>query len=80
MSKQDIPRGSSQSVEDFLKAIYRLQRAADRVSTSALAEALNISAPAVTDMAQRLGGGGHRRLPEIPRRSAHGYTGERVAL
>lgn len=46
--------GSSQSVEDFLKAIYRLQRESDRVSTSALAEALNISAPAVTDMAQRL--------------------------
>lgn len=54
MSKRNIPRGASQSVEDFLKAIYRLQRAADRVSTSALAEALNISAPAVTDMAQRL--------------------------
>ena len=45
---------SSQSVEDFLKAIYRLQRHKERVSTSALAEALNISAPAVTDMAQRL--------------------------
>ena len=54
MSKRNIPSGSSQSVEDFLKAIYNLQRETDRVSTSALAEALNISAPAVTDMAQRL--------------------------
>lgn len=45
---------SSQSVEDFLKAIYTLQRDGDRVSTNALAGMLNITAPAVTDMAQRL--------------------------
>ena len=54
MNKRDIPKASSQSVEDFLKAILRLQRDTARVSTSALAEALNISAPAVTDMAKRL--------------------------
>ena len=54
MNRRNMPAGSSQSVEDFLKAIYRLQRESNRVSTSALAEALNISAPAVTDMAQRL--------------------------
>lgn len=54
MNRRNVPAGSSQSVEDFLKAIYRLQRQSDRVSTNALAEALNISAPAVTDMAQRL--------------------------
>ena len=41
-------------MEDFLKAIYNLQRETDRVSTNALADALNITAPAVTDMAQRL--------------------------
>lgn len=46
--------GTSQSVEDFLKAVYTLQRDGDRVSTNALADALRISAPAVTDMAQRL--------------------------
>ncbi len=54
MNEPKLPISSSQSVEDFLKAIYRLQRETDRVSTSALAEALNISAPAVTIMAQRL--------------------------
>ncbi len=54
MNRRDMPAGSSQSVEDFLKAIYRLQLETDRVSTNALAVALNISAPAVTDMAQRL--------------------------
>ncbi len=46
--------GPSQSVEDFLKAVYTLQGERDRVATNALAESLNISAPAVTDMAQRL--------------------------
>ena len=44
----------SKSVQDFLKAIYGLQQPAERVSTNALAEALKISAPSVTDMAQRL--------------------------
>jgi DtxR family transcriptional regulator, Mn-dependent transcriptional regulator len=56
---------SSESVENFVKAIYTLQQefvpqgtvAEDgifRVSTNALKEALAISAPSVTDMAQRL--------------------------
>lgn len=53
MARRD-PAGTSQSVEDFLKAVYNLQSERERVSTNALAEALNISAPAVTDMAQRL--------------------------
>ena len=54
MSRRRDPASTSQSVEDFLKAIFRLQRQSDRVATNALAEALNITAPAVTDMAQRL--------------------------
>lgn len=54
MNKRNVIEGQSQSVEDFLKTIYNLQRETDRVSTNALAEALDISAPAVTDMAQRL--------------------------
>ena len=44
----------SQSVEDFLKAIYILQQKMERVSTNALAEARSISAPSVTDMARRM--------------------------
>jgi DtxR family Mn-dependent transcriptional regulator len=44
----------SESVQNFLKAIYALQKSPERVSTNALAEALEISAPSVTDMAQRL--------------------------
>jgi DtxR family Mn-dependent transcriptional regulator len=46
--------GHSESVENFLKAIYSLQQLSERVSTNTLAEALTISAPSVTDMAQRM--------------------------
>ena len=44
----------SESVQNFLKSIYMLQQGSDRVSTNAMAEVLSISAPSVTDMAQRL--------------------------
>lgn len=44
----------SESVQNFLKSIYALQQEDERVSTNAMAELLNISAPSVTDMAQRL--------------------------
>jgi DtxR family Mn-dependent transcriptional regulator len=44
----------SKSVEDFLKAVFTLQEHEDRVQTNTLSDALKISAPSVTDMAQRL--------------------------
>ncbi len=47
-------RSASRSKEDFVKAVYRLQQDEDRVATNTLKEALSISAPSVTDMAQRL--------------------------
>jgi DtxR family Mn-dependent transcriptional regulator len=48
------PATQSKSVEDFLKAVFTLQQQEERVSTNALRDALNITAPSVTDMAQRL--------------------------
>lgn len=54
MAKRKHVSGTSKSVEDFLKTVYTLQQDVKRVSTNALAEALNITAPSVTDMAQRL--------------------------
>lgn len=44
----------SKSVEDFLKAVFAMQQQTERVSTNSLRDALNITAPSVTDMAQRL--------------------------
>lgn len=45
---------TSRSVQDFLKGVYTLQERMERVSTNAMAALLSISAPSVTDMAQRL--------------------------
>jgi DtxR family Mn-dependent transcriptional regulator len=44
----------SEAIEDFLKAIYLLQQDQDRVQTTALAEALNITPPSTTEMAKKL--------------------------
>lgn len=44
----------SEAIEDFLKAVYLLQQEHDRVQTSALAEALGITAPSTTEMAKKL--------------------------
>lgn len=44
----------SEAIEDFLKAVYLLQQEHDRVQTSMLAEALDISAPSTTEMAKKL--------------------------
>lgn len=44
----------SRSVEDFLKAVFTSQQQSERVSTNTLRDALSITAPSVTDMAQRL--------------------------
>jgi DtxR family Mn-dependent transcriptional regulator len=44
----------SRSVQDFLKAVYGLQHGEEPVATNALAEVLDVKAPSVTDMAQRL--------------------------
>ena len=48
------PHTQSKSVEDFLKAVFSMQQEDERVSTNSLRDALNITAPSVTDMAQRL--------------------------
>jgi DtxR family transcriptional regulator, Mn-dependent transcriptional regulator len=53
MSERSDPT-KSESVQNFLKAVYSLQANSERVSTNSLAEILNVAAPSVTDMAQRL--------------------------
>lgn len=69
----------SESVENFVKAVYTLQQDSDRVSTNALRDVLNITAPSVTDMAKRL-----QEAGLIDHRKYYGVRltplGERVAL
>jgi DtxR family transcriptional regulator, Mn-dependent transcriptional regulator len=42
------------AVQDYLKAIYALEAAGERVTTSALAARMNVSAPSATAMTKRL--------------------------
>jgi DtxR family transcriptional regulator, Mn-dependent transcriptional regulator len=46
----------SEAVQDYLKAIYKLQQTGGVVSTSALAEAMGVAAPSATGMVKRLAG------------------------
>ena len=45
----------SDTIEDYLKAIYKLQGGDGKVSTSALAERMGVTAPSATSMITRLG-------------------------
>lgn len=44
----------SQAMEDYLRAIYKLQEQGERVSTSAVAERMGVAAASVTKMLKRL--------------------------
>jgi len=46
-------RKRTESIEDFLKAVYMLQKSVPRVRTNQLAEALGITAPSAHDLIQR---------------------------
>jgi DtxR family Mn-dependent transcriptional regulator len=46
----------SQSIEDYLKAVYELTRDEERASTNALADYLNVAPASVTGMLQKLAG------------------------
>lgn len=44
----------SESIENYLKAVYELEEGEGRVATTALAEKLNVASPSVTAMLKRL--------------------------
>lgn len=50
---------SSNSVQDYLKAIYLLGESGDQVTTTAIAERLGVSPASVTSMIKRLADRGH---------------------
>ncbi len=53
-SERPNETGRSRAVEDYLKAVYKLQQTAASVSTTALAEELHRSAASVTNMVKSL--------------------------
>ncbi|HLA44491.1 MAG TPA: metal-dependent transcriptional regulator [Aggregatilineales bacterium] len=78
--KKDIkPIERTRSIEDFLKVVYQLQRNSERVRTSAIAEAMNITAPSAHDFINRC-----REAGLLDYISHHGVrltnSGERIAL
>jgi DtxR family Mn-dependent transcriptional regulator len=73
----------SESEENYIKAIYRLQSDSPggRVSTTALADRLGIAPASVTGMVQKLAAGSPTLVDYIPRQGvALTPRGERVAL
>lgn len=59
-----LPSDLTVAVQDYLKAIYALESTEDRVTTSALAHRMGVSAPSATAMAKRLADLGFvERLP-----------------
>ena len=44
---------TTESIENFLKAVYTLQKQSERVRTNAIAETLNITAPSAHDLINR---------------------------
>lgn len=54
MAKKDLRNGITQSAEDYLKAIFKLQRAGARVTTNDIAKTLRVSAASVTNMVKKL--------------------------
>ncbi len=74
-----LPEPLTRSVEDYLKAIYRLSRRTEPVSTSEIAEHLGLSAPSVSGMIRRLSEQG--LLEHEPYRGVElTAAGRRVAL
>lgn len=75
----EISQEYSSAIQDYLTAIYRLQQAHERVTTSAIARALGKEPGSVTEMLQKLGQNGllhyerHRGVRLTP-------AGERIAL
>jgi DtxR family transcriptional regulator, Mn-dependent transcriptional regulator len=67
------------AIQDYLKEIYKLETSGRRATTSALAEALEVSPPSVTSMLKKLA-----MLGLVKHERYHGATltepGERVAL
>lgn len=69
----------SQSIEDYVKTIYKLSRTEDRVTTSAIAERLGVSPASVTNMVKKLAE--MNLLQHEPYRGVHlTAAGEKIAL
>lgn len=81
---QDLRELRTEAVEDFLKAVYKLQRDYDLVPTTVLAQLLNITPPSATDMAKKLADPKRLKEPLLTHERYRGVRltalGEQIAL
>ncbi len=74
----------TEAVEDFLKAVFKLQQQYELVPTTILAQALNITPPSATDMAKKLADPQRLKNPLLVHERYRGVRltllGEQVAL
>lgn len=74
----------TEAVEDFLKAVYKLQQQHELVPTTVLAQALGITPPSATDMAKKLADPRRLKRPLLVHERYRGVRltelGEQVAL
>lgn len=74
----------TEAVEDFLKAVYKLQQLHELVPTTLIAQELNITPPSATDMAKKLADAARLSEPLIEHERYKGVRltplGERIAL
>lgn len=79
MTAQPVHEPLTRSVEDYLKAIYRLSTGGHPASTSQIAQRLELSAPSVSGMIRRLSDQG--LLEHVPYRGVElTAEGRRIAL
>ena len=79
MTAQPVPETLTRSVEDYLKAIYRLSSGGHPASTSQIAQRLELSSPSVSGMVRRLSDLG--LLEHVPYKGVElTAEGRRIAL
>ena len=79
MAKTQIPGASSESVENYLKAVYQLSYGGRGAGAQEIAVRLGVSTPAASRMARHLAG--HGLVTHMPHRRVHlTELGDKIAL
>ncbi len=77
--RKGLTAGISEAAQDYLREIFKLQQECDQVTTSALADRMNVTAPSATAMAKKLAALG--LVEHVPYRGVRlTARGARVAL
>ena len=70
-------RALTDAIQDYLKALYHLQRDGERVSVTALAREQKVARASASGMVKKLAALGPRRARALPRGAADARTARR---